>query len=427
MTHSELLQYDKNHIWHPYTSMLNPLKVYEVKDAHGVYINLASGEKLIDGMSSWWSVVNGYNNPRLNKAVENQLKNMSHVMFGGLTHRPAVELAEKLIKFTPDALNKVFYCDSGSVAVEVAIKMALQYHYARGNSFKTTLGTFNGGYHGDTWHCMSVCDPVGGMHTMYHNRLTAQYFVPRPEISFSEKWDNTTLEALELCFDKHHKTMAAFIVEPIVQGAGGMYMYHPNYLKALRELCNKYDVLLIADEIATGFGRTGKMFACEHAEITPDIMTLGKALTGGYVSFAATLTTDIVAETISSREPKSFMHGPTFMGNPLACAVALENLNIYEENSPLERISEIELIIAKHFQRVKAFDNVHDVRVLGAIGVIELKKPVDLESIQEHFISKGIWVRPFGKLVYIMPQYIITNDELNHLCTSIVEVIESQQ
>ncbi len=424
MTNEQLLSYDTEHIWHPYTSMINPLKTYEVESAQGVYLNLATGERLIDGMSSWWSVIQGYNNPKLNAAVETQLKKMSHVMFGGLTHRPAVELAQKLIEFAPEGLDKVFYSDSGSVSVEVAIKMALQYHYARGNRFKTTVATFKGGYHGDTWHCMSVCDPINGMHTIYNNRLPEQIFVTRPEIEFSQKWDNTVLEDLESCFDKHHKRMAAFIVEPIVQGAGGMRFYHPNYLKALRALCNKYDVLLICDEVATGFGRTGKMFACEWADVVPDIMCIGKALTAGYMSFAATLATKIVAETISSREPRSFMHGPTFMGNPLACSVALENLKMLQENSPLNRISEMQQIISEELNVLQNCDKVQQVRVLGAIGVVEMKNAVDMQSIQAEFVKRGVWLRPFGHLVYIMPQYVITDTELRTLCKAIVEVVK---
>ena len=426
MKNEEILQFDREHIWHPYTSMIDPMKVYEVESAEGVYINLASGEKLIDGMSSWWSVVQGYNNPRLNSAIERQLKKMSHVMFGGLTHRPAVELAEKLVQMTPEGLNKIFYSDSGSVSVEVAIKMALQYHHARGNRFKTVVGTFAGGYHGDTWHCMSVCDPIGGMHTMYNGRLAEQLFVPRPEVGFGQKWDNTSLENLEDCFDKHHKKMAAFIVEPIVQGAGGMYMYHLNYLKALRALCNKYDVLLIVDEIATGFGRTGKMFACEHAGIVPDIMCLGKALTAGYMSFAATMTTDIVANTISSKEPTCFMHGPTFMGNPLACSVALEHLTMLEECSPLPRVAEIETILMAQLEKARELPQVAEVRVLGAIGVVEMKNNVDMQKMQAEFVEQGVWIRPFGKLVYIMPQYVISDQELTQLCESMVTVIGQQ-
>lgn len=424
MTHEELLKYDAQHIWHPYTSMINPLKVYEVVSAHGTKLTLEDGRELIDGMSSWWSVINGYNHPRLNKAIDDQLKNMAHVMFGGLTHRPAVELARKLIEITPKGLDRIFYSDSGSVAVEVAIKMALQYHHSRGNRFKRVIATFEGGYHGDTWHAMSVCDPVNGMHTLYNNRLTEQIFVERPQIGFHDKWDNTTLESLERVFDHSHRQIAAFILEPIVQGAGGMRFYHPNYLKAVRELCNKYDVLLIADEIATGFGRSGKMFACEHAEVIPDIMCVGKALTSGYLSFAATLTTEIVADAISLCEPHVFMHGPTFMGNPLACSVAGETLSILMENSPLETIKKMERIMTEELSAAKRSDKVADVRVLGAIGVIELKRNVDMQSIQQQFVDRGVWVRPFGKLVYVMPPYIISEKELIKLCRVLVEVVD---
>lgn len=424
MTNEELLKYDAEHIWHPYTSMINPLKAYEVVSANSTKLTLEDGRELIDGMSSWWSTIHGYNNPRLNKAAECQLKKMAHVMFGGITHRPAVELAQKLIEITPEGLDRVFYSDSGSVSVEVAIKMALQYHHSRGSRFKRVIATFEGGYHGDTWHAMSVCDPVNGMHTLYNNRLTEQIFVKRPEIGFYDKWDNTTLESLERIFDNSHRQIAAFILEPIVQGAGGMRFYHPNYLKAVRELCNKYDVLLIADEIATGFGRSGKMFACEYADIIPDIMCVGKALTAGYMSFAATLTTKIIAEAISINEPHVFMHGPTFMGNPLACAIACENLSILKEKSPIEAVKNIEKIMIRELSKAKSSNNVSDVRVLGAIGVIELKRNVDMQKIQQQFVDRGVWVRPFGKLVYIMPPYIIPENELVKLCQVLVEVVD---
>lgn len=423
MTNEELIAYDREHLWHPYTSMIDPLRTYEVVKAEGVRLTLADGREIIDGMSSWWCAVNGYNHPRLNNAAEQQLKKMAHVMFGGLTHRPAVELAEKLIKMAPKGLERIFYCDSGSVAVEVAIKMALQYHHARGNRFKRYIATFEGGYHGDTWHAMSVCDPVNGMHTLYNNRLTEQIFVTRPSVGFYDKWDNTTLEALESTFDRLGHRMAAFILEPIVQGAGGMRFYHPNYLKAVRELCNKHDVLLIADEIATGFGRSGKLFACQWAEVVPDIMCIGKALTGGYLSFAAVMATATVAVTISSAAPKVFMHGPTFMGNPLACAIALENLKIMEENPPLEKVRKIESILKTELEVAKSNPKVSEVRVLGAIGVIEMKQPVDMESIQKQFVEQGVWIRPFGKLVYTMPPFVIEENDLKKVCAALVTVI----
>lgn len=415
------LEFDREHLWHPYTSMSNPLKVYEVERCQGVNIILKDGTSLIDGMSSWWAVIHGYNNKRLNEALEKQIHRFSHVMFGGLTHEPAIELGRLLVEITPQGLNKLFYSDSGSVAVEVALKMAIQYQHAKGTPHKKYIATFNGGYHGDTWHAMSVCDPVGGMHTLYNNRLTEQIFTPKPTIAFDQKWDNTSLEDLEQFFEDNHHNMAAFILEPIVQGAGGMWFYHPNYLKGIRELCNKFDVLLIADEIATGFGRTGKMFACEWAGITPDILCVGKALTSGYMSFAATIATDVVADTISSREPRSFMHGPTFMGNALACSVAIESIKMINEASPLPRIKELEALLKEGLEPARQSPCVQDVRVLGAIGVIEMKECVDMEQLQNFFVSKGVWVRPFGKLVYVMPPYIISNDELRHLTGVLVE------
>ena len=416
------LDFDREHLWHPYTSMINPLKVYEVEKCVGTHIILADGTTLIDGMSSWWATIHGYNNKRLNDALKRQMENMSHVMFGGFTHKPAIELGKRLVEITPKGLEKIFYSDSGSVSVEVALKMALQYQYAKGTPQKKYIATFNGGYHGDTWHAMSVCDPIGGMHTLYNNRLTPQLFTPRPEIAFDGKWDNTSLESLETFFEENHHNMAGFILEPIVQGAGGMYFYHPNYLKGVRALCNKFDVLLITDEIATGFGRTGKMFACEWAEITPDIMCVGKAMTAGYMSFAATLTTDVVADTISKKNPHSFMHGPTFMGNALACSVAIENIDMLKENSPLQHIKYIEDLMRKHLEPARKSSKVADVRVLGAIGVIEMKEDVDMEALQELFVKRGVWIRPFGKLVYIMPQYIISDKELKTLTDVMIEI-----
>lgn len=422
MNLTEDLKFDREHLWHPYTSMSDPLKVYMVDSCRGTRIKLADGRELIDGMSSWWAVIHGYNHPRLNEVMRKQAEKMSHVMFGGLTHEPAIELGKLLTAITPKGLERIFYSDSGSVAVEVALKMALQYQHAKGTSNKKYIATVRGGYHGDTWHAMSVCDPVGGMHTLYNNRLSPQLFADKPEIAFGEKWDNTSLEKLERFFEENHHNMAAFILEPIVQGAGGMWIYHPNYLKGIRALCNKYDVLLIADEIATGFGRTGKMFACEWADVIPDIMCVGKALTAGYMSFAATVATVNVADTISGYEPRSFMHGPTFMGNPLACSVACESIKMLNENSPLPRIKEIEQILREELEEARASERVSDVRVLGAIGVIEMKDPVNMEKMQEYFVERGVWVRPFGRLVYIMPQYIITDEELKKLTRVLVDI-----
>lgn len=420
---NSLLDFDKEHIWHPYTSMKEPLPVYLVESARGTIIRLASGEELIDGMSSWWCVIHGYNNPRLNSALKAQVDKMSHVMFGGITHKPAIELAKKLIRMTPKGLDKIFYSDSGSVSVEVAIKMALQYAIARGNGGRNRVATINGGYHGDTWHAMSVCDPVGGMHSLYSGRLPIQHFAPRPTIEFGGEWCDEDFAPMRELIESKNEQLAAVVVEPIVQGAGGMWIYHPQYLKMLSEICTKYDILLIVDEIATGFGRTGKMFASEWSEIIPDIMCVGKAITGGYMSFAATLTTGKVAEVVSSGTPSAIMHGPTFMANPLACAVACESLDMLEESSPLERIAEIQRIMVDELSKAKSSKNVKHVRVLGAIGVIESYRDVDMARCQREFVKRGVWVRPFGRLIYIMPQYIITNQELETLCRALVEVV----
>lgn len=418
-----LLEFDKEHIWHPYTSMIDPLPVFLCEKAKGFYIFLESGECLIDGMSSWWCAVHGYNNPRLNRAAREQIAKVSHVMFGGLTHRPAIELGRKLVEILPQGLNRIFYSDSGSVSVEVAIKMAIQYQYSKNKTSKNKIATILGGYHGDTWHAMSVCDPMGGMHSLYNGRLTPQYFAEMPRCGFYDEWDENDFNSMKKLLDAEHENIAAVIVEPIVQGAGGMRFYHPNYLVALREICTKYDVLLIADEIATGFGRTGKMFACNHANITPDIICLGKALTGGYMSFAATVACDKVALSISSASPHSFMHGPTFMANPVAAAVACESLDIITENHTLTKIHLIEKILKVELEKARLIKGVKDIRVLGAIGVLEMEDEVDMASMQAQFVKHGVWIRPFGRLVYIMPQYIITASMLRRLCISMLTVV----
>ncbi|WP_372768891.1 adenosylmethionine--8-amino-7-oxononanoate transaminase [Pseudoalteromonas sp.] len=413
------LDFDKNHLWHPYTSMINPLPVYPVTHASGVHIYLENGEKLLDGMASWWSVLHGYNHPILNEAIKEQVDQMSHVMFGGLTHRPAVELGKKLIEITPPSLTRIFFADSGSVAVEVAIKMAMQYWQSKGINTKNKLMALSKGYHGDTFAAMSVCDPVNSMHSLYKGFLPEHYFVPAPTSRFNDAFDGSEIKVLEQHFAEHHNDVAAFILEPIVQNAGGMNFYHANYLKAVRELCNKYNVLLICDEIATGFGRTGKMFAVEHADIEPDILCIGKAITGGYMTLSATLTSDKIALGISEGEAGVMMHGPTFMANPLACAVANKSIELLLESDWQNTISRIETCLKTHLTPLVSYDSVADVRILGAIGVVEMKHPVDVAAVQKHLISKGVWLRPFGKLIYMMPPYVMQDEELIQIIDAI--------
>ncbi|MFY8274913.1 adenosylmethionine--8-amino-7-oxononanoate transaminase [Pseudoalteromonas sp. SSDWG2] len=416
------VEFDRQHIWHPYTSMLKPLPNYPVTHANGTRIYLQSGESLVDGMASWWSALHGYNHPELNAAIQQQSQQMSHIMFGGITHKPAIDVCKKLIAMTPKPLQKVFLADGGSVSVEVAIKMAIQYWFSQGNQRKHTIMTPAKGYHGDTFAAMSVCDPINSMHSMYRGFLPEQHFVPAPKSGFYDEFDEREAAVLRSHFQAHHEDIAAFIIEPIVQNAGGMNFYHPQYLKTVRQLCDEFNVLLICDEIATGFGRTGKLFAVEHADICPDIMCVGKALTGGYMTLAATLTTDKVARGICEGEAGVLMHGPTFMGNPLACAVADASLSLLYKNDWQAQVANINQWL-EQLKACETLEAVTNVRTLGAIGVVELKRTVDVAKIQRFFVDNGVWIRPFGKLIYLMPPFVSSEDDINALCSAIYKAI----
>jgi len=403
-------QFDRNNLWHPYAKIPNTISSHQVISAEGVYLNLDNGTKVIDGMSSWWSVIHGYNNQRLNEAIKTQLDQMSHVMFGGLTHEPAIKLGQKLIEITPDELTKVFFADSGSISVEVALKMALQYWYQKGEKNKTKFVTPFGGYHGDTFGAMSVCDPDNGMHSMFSGVLPKHFFAEKPNLNNTDE----ALDDLKAIIQKHHHEIAALILEPIVQGAGGMNFYSPEYLSVANQLCKEFNILLIFDEIATGFGRTGKLFALEHAKVVPDILCVGKALTGGYMTLAATITNDEVSNKVGT-----LMHGPTFMANPLACAVSLESINLLLESDWESSIDMIERELKNGLLPLKEKDSVEDVRVLGAIGVVEMKESIDVEKTQLALIDNGVWLRPFGKLIYAMPPFVSSRSDIHKIISAI--------
>ncbi|BBM64371.1 adenosylmethionine-8-amino-7-oxononanoate aminotransferase [Vibrio alfacsensis] len=419
------LAFDRQHIWHPYTSTLTPLTCYPVASAHGVYLKLEDGTELIDGMSSWWSTIHGYNHPHLNQAAHQQIDQVSHVMFGGITHQPAINLCKKLLSLTPSNLEHVFLADSGSVAVEVSLKMALQYWHAKGERRPKFL-TLRHGYHGDTFAAMSVTDPDNSMHSLYKGFLPEHIFAESPTCGYWDEWQAEDLQDFEQKITQHSHELAAVTLEPIVQGAGGMRIYHPEFLKGVRRLCDKHGLLLIADEIATGFGRTGKLFACEHANIQPDILCIGKALTGGYMTLSATLTSKHVADTVCGGEAGCFMHGPTFMGNPLACAVATASLELIEQGEWTHQTKQIEMLFSELLPKLEQYDLVKNTRWLGAIGVVETHRPVNMETIQALFVEHGVWIRPFGKLIYMMPPFISEPDHIEKLVNAIEAALQRE-
>ncbi|MFP8875692.1 MAG: adenosylmethionine--8-amino-7-oxononanoate transaminase [Myxococcota bacterium] len=419
----DLVARDQRVAWHPYASPeCSPL--FAVESAEGVRLRLADGREVVDGMSSWWAAIHGYGQPAIVEAIREQAGRMAHVMFGGLTHEPAVALCEKLVALAPPGLSRVFLSDSGSVAMEIAIKLALQYARAIGRPERTRLLTVRGGYHGDTFGAMAVCDPVTGMHGLFRDALPEHLFAPRPACAYHETCEDQHVEEFARLIREHRDEIAAVVLEPIVQGAGGMWFYAPGYLQAVRALCDECEVLLVADEIATGFGRSGEFFGCDHAGVVPDVMSVGKALTGGAMSLAATLVSDEVCEGLAAGEPGVFMHGPTFMGNPLACAAALASLRLLDESPWRSRVHAIEAQLTAELAPCRDLPQVADVRALGAIGVVELHEPVDMQVVQPAFVEEGVWIRPFGTLVYTMPPYGIEAADLSLVTGAICRVIE---
>ena len=420
---SFLVERDRRSVWHPYAAPVSADPLFPVVSAHGVRLQLADGRELIDGMSSWWAAIHGYGHPDIDAALRDQLDRMAHVMFGGLTHEPAVALCETLVDLAPGDLSRVFLCDSGSVAVEVAIKLALQYWQATGRSERKRLLTVRGGYHGDTFGAMSVCDPVTGMHALFREVLPEHLFAERPACAFGAAFEDRHIEDFAAKLRANRDEIAAVILEPIVQGAGGMWFYAPEYLRRVDELCAEHDVLLIFDEIATGFGRTGELFGCDHAGVAPDIMCVGKALTGGTLSLAATLVNERICAAVARGEPGALLHGPTFMGNPLACAAARASLALLASGAWRERVKAIEAQLRDELEACRALPQVSDVRVLGAIGVVELHEPVDMTVVQPAFVERGVWLRPFGRLVYTMPPYVTGADDLSQITSAIRKVV----
>ena len=418
------LEFDANHLWHPYTNVAKPGPMHLITEAEGVWLTRDDGTRMIDAMSSWWCSIHGHRNPTITSAMKQQLEKMPHVMFGGLTHNPAIELGKKLINLLPEGLDQIFYCDSGSVSVEVALKMAVQYQIAQGHSNKVEFATISGGYHGDTWKAMSVCDPVNGMHGLFRGALSIQHFLPRPHVRLNDDWpqhpNDNGLDALEQLLTQKGDRIAALILEPIVQGAGGMYMYHPAWLQGAKALCEEHDVLLIFDEIATGFGRTGALFAMDLAGVTPDIVCLGKALTGGHISFATTVTTKTVAHGIGESEAGVFMHGPTYMANPLACAAGIASLSLLEDGKWQDQVAKIDMQMRHELEVARSLPGVVEVRVLGAIGVIEMEDTVDPSIAHQLAPETGVWLRPFARNIYCMPPFIISPEELGRVTSAMI-------